>query len=89
MIPKIKQIETEGPAIRFGEVEGNQAVVSEKPSSLIGGSAARMQAIASYGRENPGAAVHVEGSEKANRVDTKEGRRAVAGKLGLPNKKKK
>jgi hypothetical protein len=90
MIPKIRQIETNAPDIHLGEVtDDGKALVSNKPAGFIGGAASRMQAIASFGREMEGAVAHVAGSKVAHRVDTKNGRRAIAGELGLPNKKKK
>jgi hypothetical protein len=89
MIPKYPQIETEGPDVHLGEMTGpGKASVSKKPAGFIGGAASRMQALASFGNEMEGAVAKVAG-KPARRVDTKGGRRAIAGDLGLPNTKKR
>ena len=87
--PKTIDLGESAPDIRLGSMVGEgKAVLNKNPSGLIGGAASRMQAIASFGRDDSDAVAKV-GENKPVNVSTKGGRRKVAGQLGLPNKKKK
>lgn len=95
-VPKLDFATTE-PA---KNANGNYNVIHSGTYSFIGGAAGRMKAVANSAREDAETVKEV-GIDNPDRnftrvqggswrpTDTKEGRRALAGDLGLPNTKKK